>query len=184
MPETITFFLISMIILFRLFDISFKGPSKMAYLLLKLIHIISSTILFGTGLGSAFYFWRSHRQTDLQARYFAVRNVVTADWAFTTPAVIIQPITGFALMQYMSLGFTAHWIMLTLLLYVFTGICWIPVVWLQIQMKKLLEQALSNNSSLPIHYNRYYNYWFYLGWPAFSAVIVIFYLMVFKPALG
>jgi uncharacterized membrane protein len=161
-----------------------KDHPKMAYLLLKLVHIISSTILFGTGLGSAFYFWRAHRQADLQARYFAVRNVVMADWMFTTPAVIIQPITGFALMHFLYLGLTTHWIMLTLLLYVFTGACWIPVVWLQIQMKKLLEEALSNNGTLPFSYNRYYNYWFYLGWPAFTSVIVIFYLMVFKPALG
>src|SRR5688572_15515049 len=132
----------------------------MAYLLLKLIHIISSTILFGTGLGSAFYLWRAHKQTDLQARYFAVRNVVIADWAFTTPAVIIQPLTGFLLMYVLSIGITTHWIVLTLLLYIFTGACWIPVVWLQIQMKKLLEEALLNKSALPSRYTRYYNYWF------------------------
>jgi uncharacterized membrane protein len=156
----------------------------MAYLLLKLIHIISSTILFGTGLGSAFYLWRAHKQTDLQARYFAVRNVVMADWAFTTPAVIIQPLTGFLLMYVLSIGITTHWIILTLVLYIFTGACWIPVVWLQIQMKKLLAEALLNKNTLPARYTRYYNYWFYLGWPAFAAVIVTFYLMVFKPALG
>lgn len=157
----------------------------MTYLLLKLIHIISSTILFGTGLGSAFYFWRSHQQNDLRARYFAVRNVVIADWVFTTPAVIIQPITGFALMHILSVGFSTHWIAYTIALYILTGLCWIPVVWLQIQMKKILEEALSNNSdTLPSQYHRYYNYWFYLGWPAFTAVIAIFYLMVFKPITG
>lgn len=127
----------------------------MTYLFLKLIHIISSTILFGTGLGSAFYFWRSHQQKDLRARYFAVRNVVIADWAFTTPAVIIQPITGFALMYLLSINIDAYWIMLTLLLYVFTGLCWIPVVWLQIQMKKMLKEALSHNRTvLPSKYHR------------------------------
>lgn len=157
----------------------------MTYLLLKLIHVLSSTILFGTGLGSAFYFWRSHQQTDLQARYFAVRNVVIADWIFTTPAVIIQPLTGFALMHILSIKFTTHWIMLALLLYIFTGACWLPVVWLQIQMKKILiTSLLNNNKSLPTQYYRYYNYWFFLGWPAFASVVVIFYLMVFKPALG
>lgn len=157
----------------------------MTYLFLKLIHIVSSTILFGTGLGSAFYFWRSHQQSDLQARYFAVRNVVIADWAFTTPAVIIQPLTGFALMHILSLNFSTYWIALTLLLYVLTGLCWIPVVWLQIQMKNILEETLTkSNPSLPLNYYRYYHYWFYLGWPAFTAVIIIFYLMVFKPITG
>lgn len=154
----------------------------MSYLLLKLLHIISSTILFGTGLGSAFYFWRAHQQTDLRARYLAVRSVVIADWVFTTPTVIIQPLTGIALMSILSLPLTTHWIMITFFLYVLAGACWIPVVWLQIKMKAMLQTCLlQNEPSLPSQYDVYYRYWFYLGWPAFIAVMIIFYLMVFKP---
>lgn len=155
----------------------------MSYQLLKLLHILSSTILFGTGLGSAFYFWRAHQQADLQARYFAVRNVVIADWAFTTPAVIIQPITGYLLMQILRLTFSTPWIIHTLILYLLIGACWLPVVWLQIRMRDLLKVALESNiPNLPKQYQFYYNCWFYLGMPAFSAVIIIFYLMVYKPA--
>lgn len=157
----------------------------MSYLLLKLIHIISSTILFGTGLGSAYYLWQAHRQLDLHARYFAVRNVVIADWVFTTPAVIIQPITGVALMHVLHLPFSIHWIALTLLLYVLTGACWLPVVWLQMKMEKILKVSIATNqNTLPKQYYFYYRSWLYLGWPAFTMVIIIFYLMIFKPAVG
>lgn len=152
----------------------------MYYFTLKLIHIISSTLLFGTGLGSAFYFWRANQSGNYQAMSFAARNVVIADWVFTTPAVIIQPITGFLLMYVLNLSVTTTWIILSLGLYVFTGLCWLPVVWLQIKMHQQLEHALANNEKLPAIYYRYYRIWFFLGWPAFIAVIVIFYLMVFK----
>lgn len=154
----------------------------MLYLYLKYIHILSSTLLFGTGLGSAFYYWRAHQQNDLRARYFAVRNVVIADWLFTLPAVVIQPITGVLLMHVLSVPFSAHWIMLTLVLYAIAGACWIPVVWLQIQMEKCLKDAIATGKSdCPDYYYFYYRCWFFLGWPAFTAVIIIFYLMVIKP---
>lgn len=153
----------------------------MSYFSLKLIHIISSTLLFGTGLGSAFYFWRANQSQNLQVMYFAARNVVIADWAFTTPAVIIQPITGFWLMSILNIPLTTPWIVMAIALYVFTGICWLPVVWLQMKMRDQLAQAIKENqSSLPARYYRYYNWWFFLGWPAFIAVMVIFYLMVYR----
>lgn len=152
----------------------------MYYLILKLIHILSSTLLFGTGLGSAFYFWRANKTNDYQAMYFAAKNVVIADWAFTTPAVIAQPITGFALIYVLGLPITTDWIVLALVLYVFTGLCWLPVVWLQIKMRDMLATAIDKNQQLPSLYQRYYWIWFTLGWPAFIAVIIIFYLMVFK----
>jgi len=156
----------------------------MSYFSLKLIHIISSTLLFGTGLGSAFYFWRSNQSGNYQAMSFAARNVVIADWVFTTPAVIVQPITGIMLMQVLSLPFSTSWIVFSLGLYVLTGLCWLPVVWLQIKMHQQLEAALLKNEKLPVLYYRYYRIWFFLGWPAFISVILIFYLMVFKHIPG
>ncbi|KTD49936.1 integral membrane protein [Legionella quinlivanii] len=153
----------------------------MAYFLLKYIHIISSTLLFGTGLGSAFYMWRANQSANIEAMRFAARNVVIADWIFTAPAVIIQPITGFWLMAIMHYSITSKWIILSLLLYVITGACWLPVVWLQIKMDQLLKETTLSEKSLPAKYHRYAKLWFILGWPAFFSVLVIFYLMVFKP---
>ena len=152
----------------------------MYYFSLKLIHILSSTLLFGTGLGSAFYFWRANLSGNYQAMCFASRNVVIADWFFTTPAVIIQPISGFLLMQVLGISFTTTWISLAIGLYVLTGLCWLPVVWLQIKMHRQLENAIENNEKLPPSYYRHYRQWFCLGWPAFISVLLIFYLMVFK----
>lgn len=155
----------------------------MLYFWLKLIHIVSSTLLFGTGLGSAFYLYRAHLSKDNKAIAFAARNVVIADWMFTTPAVIIQPITGVWLMYIMNYSWDTPWILIAIALFLFTGLCWLPVVWLQIKIHQLAEQSLKTGDFLcenPI-YKRYIKIWFALGWPAFCAVIVIFYLMVFKP---
>ncbi|CDZ78204.1 putative integral membrane protein [Legionella massiliensis] len=153
----------------------------MTYLLLKYIHIISSTFLFGTGLGSAFYMWRANQTNNMQAMLFATKNVVIADWIFTTPSVIIQPLSGLGLVHILHYPLTAKWILWSLCLYVLAGACWLPVVWLQIKMHKFLENAIDNNLALPTTYYRYERIWFILGWPAFIAVLVIFYLMVFKP---
>jgi len=152
----------------------------MNYFLLKLIHILSSTLLFGTGLGSAFYFWRANQSKNIHAMYFAAKNVVIADWLFTTPSVIIQPITGILLMQVLGVPFSANWIVLALILYAIIGACWLPVVWLQIKMRDMLAAAVNHQTELPILYYHYYRAWFILGWPAFIGVIIIFYLMVFK----
>jgi uncharacterized membrane protein len=158
----------------------------MLYFWLKLIHILSATILFGTGLGSAFYMFRAHLSSDDRAIAFASRNVVIADWIFTTPAVIIQPITGFALMYVMGYPIVTPWILWSLGLFILTGVCWIPVVWLQIQIHRFAKESISTGISLYKNqtYLRYMRYWFLLGWPAFIAVIIIFYLMVFKPQLA
>lgn len=153
----------------------------MLYLYLKIIHVISSTLLFGTGLGSAFYLYRAHLSKDLHAIAFAARNVVIADWLFTTPAVIIQPLTGFWMAALAHFPISSAWIVASLILYVLIGFCWLPVVWLQIKIRDLANTALKNHQALPDLYYAYMRIWFCLGWPAFIAVMVVFYLMVMKP---
>ncbi len=153
----------------------------MIYTWLKLIHIMSSTILFGTGLGSAFYLYCADRSKNIYAIAFAARKVVLADFIFTTPAVIIQPITGFIMAAQANYDINTHWITVSLLLYVLTGLCWLPVVWLQIRIRDMAETAVQVHNDLPPLYYRYMKYWFWLGWPAFISVLIIFYLMVFKP---
>jgi uncharacterized membrane protein len=153
----------------------------MLYLWLKIIHIISATLLFGTGLGSAFYLWRADLSKNTQIIAFAARNVVIADWMFTTPAVIIQPITGFWMASLAHYPVSSFWILWSLFLYILTGVCWLPVVWLQIKMRNFALQALQENTDLPKQYYIYRDAWFYLGWPAFISVLIIFCLMVIKP---
>lgn len=154
-----------------------------AYLLLKTIHILSATVLFGTGLGTAFHMWRADRTGDIHVIAAAARQTVLADWLFTMPAVVVQPVTGFLLLATAGYGLSEGWVALSLLLYVLTGACWLPVVWLQIRMRDMANVASSGNTDLPPLYHRYMRIWFALGWPAFGAVAAIYFLMVFRPAL-
>ncbi len=155
----------------------------MDYLLLKYIHIISSTILFGTGIGSAFYMFMANRRKDVASIYFATRHVVIADWIFTTPSVIIQLITGVGLAHMLGYELTEGWVLWALILYFFAGACWLPVVWVQIKMRDMAKQAFESGSNLPARYWKMDKWWIALGKLAFPAIIAVFYLMVFKPAL-
>ena len=155
----------------------------MEYQLLLWVHILSSTVLFGTGLGTAFHGWMAQRSGDLHAIVVVSRNVVLADWLFTTPAVIIQPVTGAWMARLAGFPFTTGWLALALGFYVLVGACWLPVVWLQIQMHRMANTALRTSKPLDRRYYIYASWWFVLGWPAFFGVIAIFYLMVFKPEL-
>jgi uncharacterized membrane protein len=152
-----------------------------AYALVKTLHIVSATLLFGTGLGSAFYLWRADRSRDLAAIAFAARNVVIADWLFTLPVVVLQPLSGLWLAWYLDISLAQSWLLWSLSLYVLAGVCWLPVVWLQIRLRDMAAAALAQGEGLPRRYRVYMSVWFALGWPAFVAVLVIFYLMVAKP---
>ena len=156
----------------------------MDYLLLKSIHILSSTLLFGTGLGSAFYKMRADRDGDLGAIVFASRNIVLADWFFTTPAIIVQPVTGLWMAFDAGYPLTSLWIIASIALYVLAGACWLPVVHLQMRMRDLAAEALMRGTPLPEAYHRYGRIWFWLGVPAFSAVAIVFVIMVIKPGLA
>jgi uncharacterized membrane protein len=156
----------------------------MEYFVIKVIHILSSTLLFGTGLGSAFYKWMADRSGDLQTMAKTNRTVVIADWLFTTPTIIIQPISGLWLVYLMGIPLDQTWILITILLYVIAGACWLPVVWLQIKMRDLAVEAIIKKHKLSDTYYRYTEIWFWLGIPAFAAMVLIYILMVFKPNIA
>ena len=151
------------------------------YLLLKWLHIMSATLMFGTGLGSAFYKWSADRSGDVCAIAVVMERVVLADWLFTTPSVIIQPVTGVAMLHLAGIPLTSGWAAWALVLYVLAGACWLPVVWQQIVMRNLARQAATQGADLPVSYHRLCRRWFWLGVMAFSAVLAIYFLMVFKP---
>jgi uncharacterized membrane protein len=153
------------------------------YLLLKWVHIISSTLLFGTGIGTAFHGWMSHRSGDLRAAAAAGRSVVLADWLFTAPSVIIQPVTGLAMVWLADYSLSSSWLIAAIVLYFLVGACWVPVVWIQIRMHRMVEDALRQGTALPPQFHRYARIWFVLGWPAFISMLAIFWLMVSKPTL-
>jgi len=151
------------------------------YLIVKTLHIIGSTVLFGTGMGIAFFMFRSHFTNDVHEKLFAARNTVLADYCFTLPAVVIQPVTGFWLVLQGGFEWFDIWLVATYMLYLLAGACWIPVVWIQIELKKMLQIAAADGTRLPARYDRLFKIWFMLGWPAFLSLIAVFYLMVTKP---
>jgi len=152
-----------------------------SYLLIKTLHILSATVLFGTGLGIAFFFW-SARHDDDAARLFAARATVRADFLFTMPSVVLQPITGAWLVTKSGFNPGDLWLVVSYVLYIVAGLCWIPVVWLQIRMKRMLERKLAGGDFDSGTFEQLRRAWFLLGWPAFLALIVVFWLMVTKPS--
>jgi uncharacterized membrane protein len=152
------------------------------YVWLKLIHVISACVLFGTGLGIAFFMWMAHRTADPATIASTARIAVIADAVFTASAVIVQPLTGAALARVMGYSLLEPWIVASFGLYFFVGACWLPVVCIQIRLRDLARAARDAGMPLPAQYHRLFRVWFILGWPAFAGVVAIFALMIDKPS--
>ena len=153
------------------------------YLIVKWLHILSSVLMVGTGFGSAFYMFFANRSGSVAAQAVVSRLVVRADWWFTTPAVIFQPLSGLWLVQQAGWSWSSPWLMLTLGLYALAGICWVPVVLLQVDMAKMAQAAAAQQSALPTAYWQKAAMWERLGYPAFLAMLGVYFLMVYKPTL-
>jgi uncharacterized membrane protein len=152
------------------------------YLALKTLHILSAAVLFGTGLGIAYFMWSSHRSRDLPALRVTTRRVVLADWLFTAPAVVVQPVTGIWLMQIVGYRADTPWFRWVMALYAVAGVCWVPVVVIQYRLRALAAGA-TDWAALPADYHRLVLAWLALGVPAFSAVLGLYALMVVRPGL-
>jgi uncharacterized membrane protein len=152
----------------------------MDYLLLKWVHILSSTILFGAGVGSAFHLFASSLRRRIGGVANSTRNVVLADWMLTTPTAILQPLTGVALVHKMGVPFSTPWVAWSLGLYAVAIACWVPVVVIQIRMRQVAEAAQGQGAPVPAAYDRLFLWWTVLGIAAFFAFLLIFWLMVTK----
>jgi uncharacterized membrane protein len=152
------------------------------YATLKWLHVLSSTLLFGTGLGSAFYMFFASRTRDARVISVVVGYVVIADYLFTATSAVFQPLSGFWLAHQAGFSLTSRWIVGSTLLYLLAGACWLPVVRMQIRMRDMARTAARSGNELPELYWRYFRRWTALGFPAFFALVGAFYLMVAKPA--
>ncbi|HJV70511.1 DUF2269 domain-containing protein [Ideonella sp.] len=153
------------------------------YVVLKWLHVLSSVLLVGTGFGSAFYLFFANRSGSIAAQAVVARLVMRADTWFTTPAVIAQPITGLWLAHLAGWPLSTPWLALAMALYLVAGACWLPVLWLQARMAAMAGDALRGNCALPSRYWLHARWWERLGYPAFTAMLVVYYLMVAKPPL-
>ncbi len=153
------------------------------YLLVKWVHVLSSTVLFGFGAGTAWYLWNAHLTRDPALIASVGRMVVTADWIFTGTSGFVQPVSGVALAHLAGWSLTEPWLVVTYGLYLLAFACWAPVVWLQIKAQRLAQRAADSKSPLGPDYFRIMHLWFALGWPAFLGLLGVFWLMITRPAL-
>jgi uncharacterized membrane protein len=152
------------------------------YLILKWLHILSSTLLFGTGIGSAFYLLVATLRKDPQVVAAVARCVVLADWLFTATTVVFQPASGFYMVHLAGYPMSARWLAWSVALYIVAVACWLPVVWLQTRLRDLATESARQGQPLSPAYYRLFGYWVALGVPAFFAFVAVFYLMTAKPA--
>jgi uncharacterized membrane protein len=150
---------------------------------LRLVHVLGAAVLFGTGAGIAFFMVMAHRSRDPRTIAHVAGTVVIADTIFTATTVVVQPITGAWLANLVGWPLSEGWIVLSLALYLITGLFWLPVVFIQIRLRNLARSAARNGTPLPEAYFRLYRIWFAFGFPAFFSVIGIFWLMLTRPSI-
>lgn len=153
------------------------------YFVLKYLHVIGACVLLGTGAGIAFFMLMAHRTGDAAAIAATGRIVVIADFLFTATAVVAQPVTGVALAFVVGYPLSEGWIVWSMVLYVVTGLFWLPVVWMQMRLRDLAASAAGTGTPLPKAYRRLFRWWFAFGFPAFGAVMAILWLMITRPPL-
>jgi uncharacterized membrane protein len=152
-----------------------------AVLALRWLHVVGATVLLGTGAGIAFFMMMADRTKDPALVAHTASVVVIADLVFTASAVVLQPVTGFLLAQRLGWSLTEAWLALSLGLYLLTGMCWLPVVWMQVRMRDFARDAALHGAPLPAEYHALYRRWIALGIPAFLSVLAIAWLMVARP---
>ncbi|MBS3651399.1 DUF2269 family protein [Pseudaminobacter sp. 19-2017] len=155
----------------------------MLYFFLKYLHLIGASVLLGTGAGIAFFMLIAHLTGKAETIAAVARIVVIADFVFTATAVVAQPVTGVALAWSAGYSLWEGWIVLSIVLYLVTGAFWLPVVWMQMEMRNLAKAAAAMGVAPPARYHRLFWLWFAFGFPAFAAVLGIFWLMITRPVL-
>ncbi len=152
------------------------------YEALLFLHVVGACVLLGTGAGIAFFMMMAHRTGDPAVIAHTAGIVVLADTVFTATAVVLQPITGLSLALLAGWPVLEGWVAVSIGLYLFTGAFWLPVVVIQLRLRRLAAAARDGGTALPAAYHRLYRIWFACGFPAFAAVLVIVWLMLTKPA--
>jgi len=151
------------------------------YLLVKYLHALGAIVILGTGSGIAFFMLMAHRSRDAAFIARTAATVVFADMLFTLTAVLLQPVTGGVLMMLSSTGFSERWLTASLGLYAVAGLFWVPVIFMQIEMRDLAREAAARNEPLPPRYFALIRRWMLFGVPGFGSVMIIVWLMIAKP---
>ena len=151
------------------------------YFFVKYLHVLGAIVILGTGSGIAFFMLMAHRSGDAAFIARTAATVVFADMLFTLTAVLLQPVSGGVLMMLSSTAFAERWLMASLGLYAVAGLFWVPVIFMQIEMRDLARVAAAKNQPLPPRYFALIRRWMLFGIPGFGSVMTIVWLMIAKP---
>jgi uncharacterized membrane protein len=151
------------------------------YFLVKYLHVLGAIVILGTGTGIAFFMLMAHRSRDTAFIARTAGVVVIADMLFTLSAVLLQPVTGGALMALTATSLSERWLVASLVLYAMAGLFWVPVIFMQIEMRNLARLAAAKGEALPPRYFMLFRRWFVFGFPGFGSVMLILWLMIAKP---
>jgi uncharacterized membrane protein len=151
------------------------------YLLVKYLHVLGAIVILGTGTGIAFFMLMAHRSRDAAFIARTAATVVLADMLFTLTAVLLQPVSGGLLMLLSSTSLGERWLMTSLGLYAVAGLFWVPVIFMQVEMRDLAQVAAERDQPLPPRYFALFRRWFLFGIPGFGSVMAILWLMIAKP---
>ncbi len=154
----------------------------MIYPALKLIHVLSATILFGGGIFAALLGTIVFGSGKVKTIAEVGPHIVKLETYLTVLSGLTQIITGLWLASIAGFPVLSGWLGWVLLLFCIAAVCWILGVWLQHRMVELSKTAIETNSELPAEYNERFKIWTFLGLPSTTAMLGIFYLMVFKSA--
>jgi len=153
----------------------------MLFFVIEYLHVLGAIVILGTGAGIAFFMVMAHRSRDVALIAHTAAIVVIADMLFTLTAVLLQPVTGYMLMLLSSTEFTERWLQVSIGLYVVAGLFWVPVIFMQIEMRDLAREAAAKDWPLPLRYFALFRRWFLFGIPGFGSVMGILWLMIAKP---
>ncbi|PAY09481.1 hypothetical protein CK489_09155 [Bradyrhizobium sp. UFLA03-84] len=151
------------------------------YFLIKYLHVLGAIVILGTGSGIAFFMLAAHRTQSPSFIARTASTVVVADMIFTLSAVLLQPVSGGLLMLLSATSITERWLLLSLALYALAGVFWVPVVFMQMEMRDLAQAAADKGLPLPPRYTALFRRWFLFGIPGFGSVMIILWLMIAKP---
>jgi len=151
------------------------------YFLVKYLHVLGAIVILGTGTGIAFFMLMAHRSGNAEFIARTAATVVMADMLFTLTAVLLQPVTGGLLMMLSSTSLSERWLLASLALYAIAGLFWVPVIFMQIEMRDLARLAAERDQPLPPRYFALFRRWFLFGIPGFGSVMAILWLMIAKP---
>jgi len=148
----------------------------------KFVHVVAAAAMFGAWLALAVFMQLAHRSGNIAVVALTARFVVSVELIVMIAAMVLQPITGFALAGVIGLSVPDEfWIVVSLVLYGLVAVGWLAVLGIEFRIRKLTRQAALDAVPLPDAYRRLFRFHSLLVWPTLAAMVALFALMIWQP---